>query len=66
MPLFMSLNITKACPLIFNDFRATISRICPNWEKMAYSDFFSSEKENSEIKMRQSASLRLFFEQTKT
>jgi len=33
--LFISLNITNACPRIFNVFIATMSRICPNCEKMA-------------------------------
>ncbi len=41
----MSLNTTKACPLIRSVFRATISKIGPNWEKMAYRDFFSSGRE---------------------
>ena len=44
--LAISLKTTKACPLIFNVFIATISRICPNWENMAYSDFFNSEIHN--------------------
>jgi hypothetical protein len=39
----ISLNITNAWPLIFNVFKATISRISPNCEKMAYKDFLSSE-----------------------
>ncbi len=43
----MSLNTTKACPLIRSVFRATMSRIGPNWEKMAYRDFFSSGREET-------------------
>ena len=36
--------MTKAWPRIDNVFKATISKIWPNWENMAYSDFFNSEK----------------------
>ena len=42
MALFMSLKITKAWPRIFKVFSATMSKIWPNWEKMAYKDFFNS------------------------
>ena len=38
----ISLKMTKACPLIFRLRDTRMSRICPNCEKMAYSDFFSS------------------------
>lgn len=41
--LEMSLKTTKACPLNLSVFRATISRMGPNWEKIAYKDFFSSK-----------------------
>lgn len=41
----MSWNTTNACPLIFSVFMATMSRMGPNWEKMAYRDFFSSVRE---------------------
>ena len=40
----MSLKTTNACPRIFNVFKATISKIVPNWEKMAYKDFFKSAR----------------------
>ena len=40
--LEMSLNTTNAWPRILKDLSATMSMIGPNWEKMAYSDFFSS------------------------
>lgn len=33
--LLISLKMTKACPRIFSVFRATMSKIWPNWEKMA-------------------------------
>ena len=38
----ISLKMTKACPLIFRLRDTRMSRICPDCEKMAYSDFFSS------------------------
>lgn len=40
--LLTSLKMTKAWPLIFRLRETRISRIWPNWEKMAYRDFFSS------------------------
>lgn len=40
--LLTSLKMTKAWPLIFRLRDTRISRIWPNWEKMAYRDFFSS------------------------
>jgi hypothetical protein len=40
-----SLKMTNAWPLIFSVFNATMSMICPNCEKIAYSDFFKSEEE---------------------
>lgn len=40
--LEISLNTTNAWPRILNDLSATMSIMGPNWEKMAYSDFFSS------------------------
>ena len=41
----ISLKITKAWPRILRVLRATMSKICPNWEKIAYNDFFRSVKE---------------------
>ena len=38
----ISLKITKAWPRILRVLRATMSRICPNWVKMAYRDFLRS------------------------
>ena len=38
----MSLNTTNAWPRILSVLRATMSKIGPNWENMAYSDFFIS------------------------
>ena len=40
--LAISRKTTNACPLIFSVLRATMSMMGPNWEKMAYRDFFSS------------------------
>lgn len=40
--LLTSLKMTKAWPLIFRLRDTRISRIWPNWEKMAYRDFLSS------------------------
>jgi len=40
--LLTSLKITNAWPLVFNVFRAIMSNIWPNCEKMAYNDFFKS------------------------
>lgn len=40
--LLISLKMTKAWPLILRLRDTRMSRICPNWEKMAYRDFFSS------------------------
>lgn len=50
--LEMSLNTTKACPRIRRVFSATMSRMGPNWEKMAYKDFFSSGRERYSVPVR--------------
>ena len=42
LALPISLKMTKAWPLIFRLRDTRMSRICPNCEKMAYRDFFSS------------------------
>lgn len=50
--LLTSLKITKAWPFILK-FRATkMSKIWPNCEKMAYSDFFNSAETRKFIKER--------------
>ena len=51
--LAISLNTTNACPLIFNVFMATMSKIGPNWINMAYRFFFNSTKLD-EINLRNS------------
>lgn len=47
--LLTSLKMTKAWPLIFRLRDTRISRIWPNWEKMAYRDFFSSAEGEGKI-----------------
>ena len=48
----ISLKTTKAWPRILRVLRATISRIWPNWEKIAYNDFFKSAMEKYVLDLR--------------
>ena len=41
-----SAKTTHACPLSLYVFRATMSRILPNWEKMAYRLFLRSGQDH--------------------
>ena len=41
--LEISAKTTNACPRILSVFNATMSRMGPNWENIAYSDFFNSK-----------------------
>lgn len=49
--LHISLKMTKAWPLIFRLRDTRMSRICPNWEKMAYRDFLSSVEKKAHFKL---------------